>query len=94
MPRGKGFREARIPASNSQPSVQFPDLAEGRYALFVYHDENDNGTLDHNFIGIPIEPMGFSNGFRVSLLSGIPDFDDLAFAFSRRAKNQRITVEQ
>lgn len=93
VPRGRGFRELRVQASNPKLSVRFADLAEGQYALFVYHDENDNGTLDHNFIGIPTEPMGFSNGFQVSLLSGIPDFEDLAFGFSKRARYQRIIVE-
>jgi outer membrane protein len=39
------------------------DLASGEYALVVYHDENGNGRLDENFIGIPNEPLGFSNRY-------------------------------
>ena len=37
------------------------DLPPGEYAFRVMHDENDNGKLDSNFIGIPTEPWAFSN---------------------------------
>ncbi len=36
-------------------------LPPGRYAVIVFHDENDNGILDENFLGIPTEGYGFSN---------------------------------
>lgn len=39
------------------------DLPAGEYAVMVYNDENGNGQLDRNFIGIPREPMGFSNSY-------------------------------
>ena len=29
------------------------------------HDENDNGKLDTNFMGIPVEGYGFSNNPQV-----------------------------
>jgi uncharacterized protein (DUF2141 family) len=37
----------------------------GSYAVQVMHDENDNGTLDTNFMGIPVEGYGFSNNPQV-----------------------------
>ena len=40
------------------------DVAPGEYALLVYFDENGNGRIDKNFIGIPKEPLGFSNRYR------------------------------
>ena len=39
-------------------------LEAGTYALIAYLDENENGVLDRNFIGIPREPLGFSMGYR------------------------------
>jgi len=42
----------------------------------VYHDENGNGRLDKNFIGIPREPLGFSNQYRPH---GPPTFSRAAF---------------
>ena len=39
------------------------DIPPGEYALFVYYDQNDNNRVDKNFIGIPVEPIGFSNRY-------------------------------
>ena len=36
-------------------------LPAGKYALQVMHDENDNGKMDINPLGIPIEGYGYSN---------------------------------
>jgi len=52
------------------------DLPAGEYALVVYHDENGNGRLDRNFIGIPSEPLGFSNRYRPH---GPPTYSRAAF---------------
>ncbi|MEL7161227.1 MAG: DUF2141 domain-containing protein [Bacteroidota bacterium] len=38
--------------------LQLP--AAGRYVLAAYHDLNDNGKLDTNLFGIPVEPYGFN----------------------------------
>jgi len=40
-------------------------LPPGSYAVQVMHDENDNGKLDANFMGIPTEGYGFSNNPQV-----------------------------
>ena len=32
-------------------------------AIAVYHDVNDNSTMDTNWLGIPKEPYGFSKNF-------------------------------
>lgn len=39
------------------------NIEPGNYALFIYYDENNNGRIDKNFIGIPTEPLGFSNRY-------------------------------
>ena len=35
-------------------------IKPGSYAIGVIHDENNNGVLDFNFLGIPKEDYGFS----------------------------------
>lgn len=62
--------------SGGTTSGRIPDLASGEYALVVYHDENGNGRLDENFIGIPSEPLGFSNSYWPQ---GPPTFRKAAF---------------
>lgn len=53
----------------------------------VTHDENRNGRLDANLIGVPIEGYGFSNDPAVR---GKPTFDDIAFEIGQA--NRAITV--
>ena len=52
------------------------DIPAGEYALMVYHDENKNLEIDRSFIGIPTEPLGFSNGYRPK---GPPSYSRAAF---------------
>jgi uncharacterized protein (DUF2141 family) len=42
------------------------DVPYGDYGIAVFHDENKNGKMDKNFLGIPLEPYGFSNNVRVT----------------------------
>jgi outer membrane protein len=39
-------------------------IPPGKIAVLVYVDENENGRIDKNFIGIPKEMLGISNGYR------------------------------
>lgn len=41
--------------------VTLHDLPAGDYAIKLFHDENDNGELDSNLLGLPQEGYGFSN---------------------------------
>ena len=55
-------------------SLVFPDLADGRYAVSVMHDENGDGALDTNLLGVPTEGYGFSND--ATGIMGPPEFSD------------------
>ena len=52
------------------------DLPAGRYAVNAFHDENDNGELDTNLVGIPSEGYGFAND--PSTTFGPADFEEAA----------------
>ncbi len=52
------------------------NIPAGEYALLVYYDENNNGKIDKNFIGIPREPLGFSNRYKPK---GPPRYSRAAF---------------
>ncbi len=56
------YRSQVIPASRK--TVSFQGLAAGTYAIAVFHDMNQNGLLDKNFWGVPVEVYGFSNNAR------------------------------
>lgn len=54
----------------------FPGLQPGRYAIAVYHDENNNDALDSNALGVPTEGYAFSREAKGFM--GPPSFDDAA----------------
>lgn len=57
-------------------SVNFADLAPGTYAVSAYHDEDNDGKMKTNFIGIPREGVGVSNNAKGRM--GPPKFKDAA----------------
>jgi uncharacterized protein (DUF2141 family) len=90
--RQRGHFEIKADIRGGKASLAFPALPPGDYALVVFHDANDNGTIDHNLIGVPNEALGFSNGFKLSLLSGLPTFDRLRFAHGAADTAQTIAI--
>ncbi|NNJ88219.1 MAG: DUF2141 domain-containing protein [Eudoraea sp.] len=60
--------------------VQINNLPNGEYALAVFHDENGNNKLDTNWLGIPKEPVGFSQARMKTF--GPPSFKECAFRLS------------
>lgn len=42
-------------------TCEFPNVPAGTYAISAFHDENGNGKLDTNWLGIPREGVGASN---------------------------------
>ena len=63
-------KAAPVQATGAPPQGEvaqftFKDLKPGRYAVMITHDENGNGKLDTNLIGMPVEGYGFSNNPRV-----------------------------
>ena len=73
-------------------TFRFAALPAGRYAVVVFHDRNDNLEIDHGLLG-PSEPLGFSGGFVLSLLSGRPDFERLQFEFKPPAQALEVKVK-
>lgn len=42
------------------PTIKLTQVKEGTYAFVAFIDENNNGVMDKNRLGIPKEPIGFS----------------------------------
>ena len=67
---------ASVPAQGQEVVVSLKDIPPGTWAVLAYQDENDNGELDRNFIGIPRENYGFSRNAAGRF--GPPGFEDAA----------------
>jgi uncharacterized protein (DUF2141 family) len=77
-----------IKVRHTQARCDFADIPAGTYALAVIHDENTNGKLDTNWLGIPTEGYGFSNDAKGSL--GAPAFAAASFAYD--GQNLALTI--
>jgi len=77
FPDGKcGGESIVVPAAAPSVSVEVP-LLPGDYAVSLIHDENGNGKLDTNFLGIPKEGVGFSKNPKISF--GPPSYVSAKF---------------
>ena len=89
----KGTQEVKATIHNGESSFVFTALPAGDYAVVVFHDANDNDTVDHNLIGLPVEALGFSNGFRPGPISGMPNFRKLRFTHADKAQTIELNVK-
>jgi len=76
----KTFMNWIVPAKKGQQLVELKDIPNGQYAISIFHDTNNNGILDKNFLGIPNEIYGFSNNARAILSA--PTFAECTFTYN------------
>lgn len=69
----------KAPAAKGDITFVVHDLPAGKYAVSSYQDENGNGKLDTNSLGVPTEGYGFSNDAQGN--AGPPKFAQAAFDF-------------
>ncbi len=77
-----------IKIRKDQARCDFEDIPPGTYAMAVVHDENMDGKLDTNFLGIPREGYGFSNDAMGAL--GAPPFSAASFHYN--GQNVEMTM--
>tara|TARA_B100001057_G_scaffold265294_1_gene265506 strand:+ start:1333 stop:1755 length:423 start_codon:yes stop_codon:yes gene_type:complete len=80
-----GFKKTLSEIVNNEVIIN--DLEESKYAVAIYHDENDNNKFDTIF-AIPQEKFGFSNDAKIFF--GPPSFDEASFYLK---KNERLKIE-
>ncbi len=66
------------------------ELPPGIYGISVLDDENGNGEMDYNFLGIPREGFGFSNYYHTALRR--PVFENFKFEL-KKSQRKKIHVK-
>ncbi len=88
---GKGASLVSIDAKANAPTMSFRvHVPPGRIAIRSFHDENGNGELDSNMLGIPKEGYGFSTNPR---LMGPASFEDAVFEVKGKAAKTTIEIQ-
>jgi len=82
------FKGGKSEIKNKKCQITFKDIPQGIYAISVFHDENNNGKMDTNFMGIPKEDYGCSNNAKGFM--GPPEWKDAKFELKN---NKTINIK-
>jgi uncharacterized protein (DUF2141 family) len=78
------YKTVSSPIKSNLASVTFIGIPKAEYTVMVYQDENNNGKLDKNFIGMPKEPVACSNNAKGFM--GPPKYEDAKFTIYADSK--------
>ncbi len=76
--------------NGGQLELRLAGLTPGTWAINLIHDEDLNGVINRNWLGLPTEGFGFSRN--PVLRFGPPTFRDSAFDLVPGENEQRIRV--
>jgi uncharacterized protein (DUF2141 family) len=88
----RGQQRGASAVVDGQSTIIFSDVPFGSYVLAVFHDENNNGELDKNDKGIPLEALGVSNNVKMKL--GPPKFERAVFEINELETEVAISLQQ
>jgi uncharacterized protein (DUF2141 family) len=81
-----------VKADSESVTVVFSNLKRGDYAVSVIHDENENGEIDNNLLGMPKEGFAFGNNAMGTF--GPPSFEKAKVAIRDKQKEiQKIDLK-
>ncbi|MDH5230945.1 MAG: DUF2141 domain-containing protein [Gammaproteobacteria bacterium] len=71
------IRQQQIAVADNKNIIRFNKLSPGKYAVSLFHDENNNGELDSKWYGPPSEGVGVSNNAKGGF--GPPKYEQCEF---------------
>jgi uncharacterized protein (DUF2141 family) len=74
----------------TEARCDFEDIPAGTYAIAAIHDENRNGKLDMNWLGVPKEGYGFSNDAKAVVSA--PSFSAASFPYDGQDLDLTLTL--
>ena len=86
----QAFARTAAQIISGRATCKFPKVPAGVYAVSVFHDENLNGRLDTNWLGIPREGVGASNNPKPRM--GPPKFAAAEFQDSGASMDVEIIM--
>jgi uncharacterized protein (DUF2141 family) len=89
--KGKKADKEREPAEAGPMTLCVAAPENGRYAVVVYHDENDNHYFDRIWVGLPTEGFGVSNN--PTLFFAPPSFEESAFEVNGELTHVEVDVK-
>lgn len=88
--RSRAFKQKCSPINNGTATVSFANIPAGMYAGFAFHDEDNNGDIKKNWVGMPKEGVGASNNAKGRF--GPPSFSAARFSVDREKTTVSIKL--
>jgi uncharacterized protein (DUF2141 family) len=85
------FSLMMVRVRGAKATCSFEQIPPGTYALAVIHDENRDGKLATDWMGLPREGYGFSNDAKGTL--GAPAFEAASFSYNGQSLEMTITLQ-
>lgn len=80
----KCYKTVSSTIKSNTATVTFIGIPKAEYTVMAFHDENNNGKLDKNFIGMPKEAVACSNNAKGFM--GPPKYEDAKFTIIADSK--------
>jgi uncharacterized protein (DUF2141 family) len=87
----KPVASADVPAIGGETVVTLRGIQPGVYAIQTFQDVNANNKMDTTWVGLPLEPFGFSQDAKPFLSK--PPFDDVKFTLAAGENTQVIHLQ-
>jgi len=87
----KPIASADVPAIGGETVITLHGVAPGVYAIEAFQDVNANNKMDTTWMGLPLEPFGFSQDAKPFLSK--PSFDDVKFTLAAGANSLIIHLQ-
>ncbi len=87
----KPTASADVPAVPGETVVTLHNVPPGVYAIQAFQDVNSNDKMDTSWLGLPLEPFGFSQDATPFL--GKPSFADVKFVLAAGENSQTLHLQ-
>jgi len=87
----KPIASADVPAVAGETVITLHGVPPGIYAIQTFQDVNANDKMDTSWVGLPLEPFGFSQDAKPFLSK--PSFDDVKFTLAAGENSQVIHLQ-
>jgi uncharacterized protein (DUF2141 family) len=87
----KPIAAADVPAIGGETVITLHGIAPGTYAIETFQDVNANNKMDTTWVGLPLEPFGFSRDAKPFLSK--PRFDEVKFTLLAGENTQIIHLQ-
>lgn len=89
--KSKPIASADVPAVEGETTITLRDVPPGTYAIETYQDINGNDQMDTTWLGLPLEPYGFSRDAHPVLSK--PPFSKVKFALHAGEQVQTLHLQ-